>query len=66
MYLVEDQNTETIKFKKGVNTKGPGTVRRILKIYKRLSSNYFVENMRYNDFKNSVIEFSDEFDRHLG
>lgn len=69
MYLIEDQMTETIKFKKGVNANKrgvPGTVRRLKTIYKRLSSNYFIEKMKYNDFKNSVIEFSDEFNRHFG
>ena len=68
MYLIEDTTTGSIRFKKGVNaTKKniPGTVRRLKTIYKRLSSNYYIENMKYRDFKNSVIEFSDEFDQHL-
>ncbi len=68
MYLIEDLKTKSIKFKKGVNaTKKniPGTVRRLKTIYKRLSSNYYVERMKYRDFKNSVIEFSDEFEQHL-
>ena len=68
LYLIEDLSTGSIRFKKGVNaTKKniPGTVRRLKTIYKRLSSNYYIENMKYRDFKNSVIEFSDEFDRHL-
>ena len=68
MYLIEDKDTKSFRVKKGIlsNTLNtPGTLRRFEKINLRLSKNYFIPDMPFLEFKNSIFEFTDEFEEHL-
>ena len=68
MYLIEDEDSNSFRIKKGIfSTKldTPGSLRRLEKIHNRLSTNYDVSDMPFLEFKSSILDFTDEFDEYL-
>ena len=43
----------------------PGTIRRVKKIIQFLETNYFISKMNFKEFKGSILESTDEFNRFL-
>lgn len=68
IYLIEEKGGKQLRIRPKVNStkqEDPGTIRRVKKIIQFLETNYFISKMNFKEFKGSILESTDEFNRFL-